>query len=219
MFSWRVRANVDPYFRAVYILEFITVLAMLAGMPLAWWESTDSYNVFNLLDVSADQLRNRDPGLLGQPLIVLWLLWPCIFVSGLRSFTGLLVQPVAFRTLALVAWGVALLVLAHFYVNFGDEAASQSTLSPLRDGDIRAGFWLTISLTALLGLLILLENIIRAPVDPFAGQPKASGPVSDAEKLWRGDYVTCPHCGMLNQPEARSCYNCRNLIFDFGPDD
>jgi RNA polymerase-binding transcription factor DksA len=39
--------------------------------------------------------------------------------------------------------------------------------------------------------------------------------VTDAERLWKGDYQTCPHCGMLNEPGARTCYNCQNLLFSF----
>ena len=91
--------------------------------------------------------------------------------------------------------------------------------SPLKDGVIDSGFWLTGSSTALLGGLIIAEGLIKPQDDPFAGQPPSSGPVDDAARIWEGDYQTCPFCGMLNDPQARKCYNCNNLLFNLMQND
>ncbi len=213
MFNWRKRDyNLDHYFRAVYIMQYIAVWAVLAGFFLIWWDAEEPRTLLHLLKRSLDLVRNRDPHVIGQPLVVLWLLWPVFFVEVLRGFTGLLVQPVAYRRLALVAWGAAALALAHFYINFGGELARNS---PLKDGTIGDGFWLTTSSVVILGLLIWVEFMIREPDPLMMRQRPASGAVDDAQRLWEGDYQTCPHCGMINEPEARACYNCRNLLFRF----
>jgi hypothetical protein len=216
VFDWRKRDhNLDPYFRVVYIMQFIAAWAILAGFFLTWWEGDDPQTVFNLLQRSIDLLVDRDPHLIGQPLVVLWLLWPVFFAGMLRAFTGILVQPVSYRTLALVAWIAAMLVLGHFYINFGDELADNS---PLKNGSIGDGFWLTASSVTILGLLILTEFLIREPDPLLVRQRPPSGAVDDAQRIWEGDYQTCPHCGMINEPDARTCYNCRNLLFSFGPE-
>ncbi len=214
MFSREAETNLDPYFRIVYLLEVIAVLATVGGMLLAWWEGQQTFTLFGLLNRSIDELRTRSPHVLAQPLIVLWLVLPSVLVSGLRSITGVLVVPVSYRWLALAVCGVALIALAHFYINFGEDIPDHS---PLKDGTIRAGFWLTTSSTAILALLILSEGAIKPRRDTFA----ASGPtttVDDAERIWRGEYQTCPYCGMLNEPGAKSCTNCHNLLFDFTRD-
>lgn len=217
MFEWKKRDhNLDPVFRTAYIMQFITVWAVLAGFCLPWWNGDDPQTVFHLLNRSLSKLTNRDPSIIGQPLVVLWLLWPVWIVSLLRAATGLLVQPVAYRKLAAIAWVAAMLPLAHFYINFGDDLSANS---PLKDGTIGDGFWLTSLSVVILGLLILVEFVIREPDPIMARQKPPSGAVGEAERLWEGDYQTCPHCGMLNEPGARSCYNCKNLLFDFGPDE
>jgi hypothetical protein len=216
VFSRTLKRNLDPYFRAVYIMQLIAVIAMFAGMFLIWWQGVDSLNAFDLYDRSTAELRDRSPHVLGQPLVVLWFLWPCVVICGLRGFTGVLVTPVAFRTLALLAWFVSLLALGHFYINFGDDLAPAS---PLKDGQIHAGFWLTASSTVILGLLLVVETLIRVrEEDPFLPQQGPTAPVDDAERLWRGEYQTCPYCGMLNEPAAKACYNCHNLLFNFEED-
>ena len=213
MFSWRTKINLDPFFRAAYVMQFIAAAAMLAGLFLPWWEGEVAHNAFDLLNRSFSKLRERDPVVIGEPLVVLWLLWPLLVVSLLRGFTGFLVVPVAFRWLALVAWIPALLALAHFYINFGDSDAAREVLA---GGTIQPGFWLTCSSTVLLGLLILTEFLIKPAEDEFLAQrTQHEGPVNDPHRLWQGDYVTCPHCGMLNEPLARRCYNCKNLLFRF----
>ena len=215
MFSWKIKRNLDPYFRVVYALQFVAVLTTVVGLFLVWWDGGDSgaLTAFDLLSRSTDELQERQLTVLAHPLTVLWLLWPSLVLSGLRSFTGILVAPVWYRRLALAAWVAAALAVAHFYINFGDELAANS---PLKDGTIQAGFWVTGSATAFLGLLILVEGAIRPQDDPWMVQEPVNGsPVEDAERLWRGEYLTCPHCGMLNEPGARSCYNCHNLLFNF----
>jgi len=68
----------------------------------------------------------------------------------------------------------------------------------------------------ILGLLVLVEGTIKEPEKTWAAQGPATGvPVDDAERLWRGDYQACPYCGMLNEPQARTCVNCHNLLFNF----
>lgn len=218
MFSWKVRRNLDPYFRAVYALQLVAVMAVVAGMFLAWWGGThgDHLTAFDILDRSTAELRRRKPTGIAQPLVVLWLLWPFVIVAGLRSFTGMLVTPVWYRRLALAAWLPAVLALAHFYINFGDKLAADS---PLKDGHIQIGFWLTGSSIVILGLLVLVEGMIKARDDTWAAQgPTPGAPVEDAERLWRGDYQACPYCGMLNEPQARTCVNCHNLLFNFRDD-
>jgi hypothetical protein len=213
VFSYKVKQNRDPHYRIVYALEFITVLIALLGLALVWWRGGDTYNAFGLLSRSTAELKERDPNVLGQPLIILWLVWPSILVSGLRSFTGILVTPVSYRMLALSAWIVALGALAHFYINFGMGEISE--LSPLKDGDLQQGFWVTAVPTAILGLLILGESLLKPGKDPFIVKDGPSAPVTDAEKLWRGEYLSCPYCGTLNEPGAKTCYACTNLLFNF----
>jgi hypothetical protein len=65
--------------------------------------------------------------------------------------------------------------------------------------------------------LILSEGAIKPRRDPFAASGPTA-PVDDAERLWRGEYQTCPYCGMMNEPGAKSCYSCHNLLFDFTRD-
>jgi hypothetical protein len=216
VFSWRVKANLDPYYRAVYILQLIAVITVVSGLFLVWWDGVETFTAWHLLDRSLDEIRERSVTVLGQPLVVLWLLWPSVVVSALRSCTGVLVTPVAFRRLALVTWGVSVLVLAHFYVNFGDDIPARS---PLRNGEIQIGFWLTGSSTVILGLLILVEGLIKPKEPIFSVREEVTGPVNDPDRLWRGDYMTCPFCGMLNEPSARSCYNCNNLLFNFSDEE
>lgn len=217
MFDWeKRRRHVDPYWRAVALMQFVTVFAMIAGLFLVWWDSAGpDQNAFDLFDTSLQQLRERDPAIIGQPLVVLWLLWPLIVIGALRGFTGILVTPVSYRVLGWVAWVVAMLVLAHFLINYGSELSEDS---PLKNGSIGIGFWLTGSSTAIMGALLGMETIIRPVPDPLVGPPVAGGPVDDAERLWTGDYQTCPFCGMLNDPKARKCYNCNNLLFNFSDD-
>ena len=210
MFSWKQKSDLDPYFRIVYALQLAAVVATFAGMFLIWWEGIERMTALDLLGRTTDEIERRSPQLLGQPLMVLWLLWPSVVVSGLRSFTGILVTPVSCRRLALAAWLAAMAAIIHFYISLGEDAAA----SPLREGEIRPGFWLTGSATVLLGLLLLVEGLIK-PREAFFRMDEPAQPVSDAESLWRGDYLTCPYCGMLNHPQAKTCYNCRNLLFNF----
>ncbi len=216
MFEFKVKRNLDPYFRAVYIMQLIAVIAITAGLFLVWWDGhMSTLTALDILDQSTVELRARNPRVIGQPLMVLWALLPCIVIGGLRAITGVLVTPVWYRRLALVAWGLALLALAHFYVNYGSELDEHS---PLKEGSIGIGFWLTTSSTVILGLLILAEYVIREPDRTWMVQGPSGGPVQDAERLWRGEYLTCPHCGMLNDLDAKACYNCKNLLFSFHDD-
>jgi hypothetical protein len=212
VFSYKFKQNRDPHYRVAYTLQFITVIVAVIGLALVWWRGSDTYNAFGLLGRSTAELKERSPNTLGQPLIILWLRWPSIVISGMRSFTGILVTPVSYRMLALAAWIIALGALAHFYINFGGGDIPER--SPLKDGTLQAGFWVTAVPTLLLGLLILSESLLKPNKDPFLTQPPAA-PVVDAERLWRGDYTSCPVCGTLNEPSAKTCYNCRYLLFNF----
>lgn len=212
MFDWQNRRqNVDPLYRAVYLVQFVLMIAAFAGLFLVWWRSTGAdQNAFDLLGDSIEKLSERDPTIIGQPLILLWLLLPLMAISAMRGFTGLLVTPVSYRVFAWISWVVAMLVLAHFLINFGSELSEDS---PLKDGRIGIGFWVSGGAITLLGAMLTAETLIHPPEDPLAGKPVAGGPVEDAQRLWEGDYQTCPHCGMLNEPKARKCYNCNNLLF------
>jgi hypothetical protein len=132
-------------------------------------------------------------------------------VSVLRGATGVLVAPVSYRVLVFVFWVLAALGLGHFYINFSGDLPDYSTLAA---GTLRPGFWLTGSSCIILGLLILTESLIR-PYDDMLAVVEEPRPVDDAERLWRGDYQICPYCGTLNEPDARACYSCRNLLFNF----
>lgn len=214
MFNWQARRqNLDPTFRAVYALQFGAALALLAGLFLVWWQSTvGDETAFDLLERSLSMLRARDPNLIGQPLIGLWLIAPALLIGLLRGLTGLLVTPVSYRILALVACGALFFALAHYWISFGSTLEEHA---PLKDGRIGIGFWLSGAAAAILLLLLLTEGLIRPTEDPFRGQRETGGPVDDVERLWQGDYQTCPHCGMLNQPGARRCFQCNNLLFSF----
>ncbi len=139
---------------------------------------------------------------------MLWLLWPSVVVLGLRSFTGILVAPVSYRWLAMIAWLAAMGAVAHLGVY------AEGTLSPLDEGHIQPGFWLTALATAALGVLLVVEGLIKPREVIRSPNDRAPAEV-DAESLWRGEYITCPFCGALNSPNAKKCYNCRILLFDF----
>jgi len=214
VFSWKIKdeRNLLPYFRVVHFLQLVAVGAMVTGLFLVWWKDGDSLSGFRLLDKSITRLLNRDVAGMGHPLLILWLLWPVVIVTGLRAAIGLMVPPVSFGWLGLVMWVLAALALVHFYVTFGDDLPDYS---PLDDGSIRVGYCLTVMAVGLLGALLLIETRIRQPEDPWASQGVVrGGPVDDARRLWEGAYQTCPHCGMLNEPGARTCFNCQNLLFD-----
>jgi hypothetical protein len=213
VFAWKSKRNLDPIYRVVYTLQFAAVLVSLAGLFLAWWTGDRAWNAFNLMDHSRDKFAHREPDAIVDPLMVVWFIWPSLVVSGLRGFTGMLVAPVTYHRLALVACLLAVLVLGHFYVSFGDDLDDNS---PLAEGSIQAGFWVTGLSSLVLGLLLLTEFAIKPPKeDLFVSSRTDNGPVNDAERLWRGDFLTCPYCGMLNEPKSRRCFNCHNLLFDF----
>ncbi|MBN1200667.1 MAG: hypothetical protein JXJ20_02305 [Anaerolineae bacterium] len=212
MFTPKPKRNLVPYYRALYCLQLVAVGAILAGMFLDWWAGSRTVNAFWLLNRGTRELREHDPNMVIQPLLVLWLLVPMVLISGLRSFTGILVTPVSYQRLALLAWGAGLLALGHFYISFSDELPYNS---PLDAGEIQPGFWLTGTSSTILGLLILAEYLFHPRRDRFLPADGPAAPVDDAERLWRGDYVSCPYCGMLNEPTAKACYNCNNLLFHF----
>jgi hypothetical protein len=215
VFSWKVRdeSKLVPIFRTVHFLQFVAVITITAGLFLVWWKSDPALTAFDLFGRGITRLKNRNVSGAINPLLVLWLLWPLIVVSLLRAITGLMVAPVSYRWLALLLWGAAVLALAHFFVTYNDRLPENA---PLDAGAIGTGFWLTAMSIVILGPLVALESRIRLPDRPWEQQSTVrGGPVDDAERLWRGDYQTCPHCGTLNEPGARSCYNCQNLLFDF----
>jgi hypothetical protein len=217
VFNWRDETDTRrPYFRAVYLMQLIAVGVMVTGLFLVWWSGANSQTLFDLLNHSLSKLRARKPSVIADPFALLWLLWPLMIVAGLRGFTGILVSPVSYRRLALLLWVPAMMALAHFYVNFGDDLPDNS---PLKIGAIGLGFWLTGSSAVILGLLMLLEGAIKPPDRSYLPRGVPHGAVDDAERLRKGDYQTCPHCGMLNEPDARTCYHCRNLLFSFDRED
>ena len=207
MFERDTGPVLDPYFRAVYLMQIIAVFATLAGMGLAWWRGEVDYSAYRLLNFTLMPLREGDPAVVGQPFLVLWLIVPSLVVSGLRGMTGVIVAPVTLRRLALAVWIVSVLSLVHFIINFGPPATDRAVLGY---GTIQPGFWLTVSSTVILGMLIASEWVIRPPLPREAARP-----LDDAGRIWRGEYQTCPHCGMLNEPDAKACVNCSNLLFNF----
>jgi len=210
MSSRKLNDNLSLYFQAVYALQLAAVVGMFAGMFLIWWEGLDRLTALDLLGQTTGTIAQRSPQILGQPLLVLWLVWPSIVVSGLRSFTGLLVAPVSFRWLAVAAWVAALGAIVHFYISFGGDAGA----SPLHEGEIRPGFWLTALATIALGGLLAVESRLK-PRAAIPGVDDRRQPVTDAESLWRGDYLPCPYCGTLNRRRAKTCCGCGILLFDF----
>jgi hypothetical protein len=215
VFTWKVKdeSRLVPIFRTVFFLQLVAVMVIAAGLFLVWWKNGESLSALDLMHKSISRLLKRDVSGTSQPLLVLWLLCPVLIIAGLRAFTGMLVAPVSYHWLALVAWVAAVLALAHFELTFGSGLPDNS---PLEEGKIGIGYWLTGAGVLCLGLLLTVEARIKLPDIPWATQgPVRGGPVDDAERLWQGDYQTCPHCGMLNEPGARTCYNCQNLLFDF----
>jgi hypothetical protein len=216
VFSWKVKdeSKLVPIFRTVHFLQLVAVITITTSLFLVWWKSDPTMTAFDLFGRGITRLKNRDVSGAINPLLVLWLLWPLIVAALLRAITGMIVAPVSYRVLALLLWGAAMLALVHFFVTFGSSPLPEN--SPLDAGAVGPGFWLTGLALVILGLLLAFETRIKLPDRPWAQQgPVRSGPVDDAERLWRGDYQTCPHCGMLNEPGARTCYNCQNLLFDF----
>jgi hypothetical protein len=215
VFSWKVKdeRRLVPIFRTVFVLQLAAVITIIAGLFLVWWDGDESLSALDLLNKGISRLLERNVTGASQPLLVLWLLCPVVIIAGLRAITGILVAPVSYYWLAMVAWGAALAALAHFWITFGGDLPDNS---PLEEGAIGTGYWLTSAAVFILGLLLTVEARIKLPDNPWATQgPVRGGPVDDAERLWHGDYQTCPHCGMLNEPGSRTCYNCQNLLFDF----
>ncbi len=215
MFGWKSRGGaVEPVFRRVYALEAVAALAMLAGFALVWWQGHDPETAFNLFDRGSRELRHRDPRFVFQPLLVLWLMWPSLVISGVRGLTGIVVQPVSFRWLAQTMWGISVLPLVHFYLNYRESIPE---FSPLQDGSIGTGFWITGGAVILLGGALLIESLIHEPED-WGAPPPVTLPADEAQVLWDGKYLACPVCGMLNDPQARTCASCRSLLFNFEPE-
>jgi len=48
----------------------------------------DSLSGFGLLDKSITRLLDRDVAGVSHPLLVLWLLWPVVIITGLRRRSG-----------------------------------------------------------------------------------------------------------------------------------
>lgn len=215
MFGWKEeQKSIDPLFRRVYALQLVAVIGIWAGLFFIWWDAPEPLTIWRLLERSTRELRRIDPRFLAQPLLLLWLLWPSLLLSSARSLTGLLVQPVSFRWLALSLWVVSMLPLIHYYINYGGETISEH--SPLKDGVIGDGFWVTGVASVALGVLLFIETLIREP-EVFPVRQPLGGAVQDAEALWQGKYLACPVCGTLNEPNARVCHDCKSLLFR--PDD
>jgi hypothetical protein len=215
VFSWKVKdeSKLVPIFRTVFLLQLAAAITITAGLFLVWWDSEESLSALDLLNKSIARLLERNVTGASHPLLVLWLLCPIVVITMLRAITGILVAPVSYHWLAMITWGAALLALVHFWITFGGDLPDNS---PLEEGTLGGGYWLDGAAIVILGLLLTAEARIRLPDNPWATQgPVHGGPVADAERLWRGDYQTCPHCGMLNEPGSRTCYNCQNLLFDF----
>jgi len=205
----------DPYFRAVHLMQLIMVVIIIAGLIFHWWEgAAKTFSGFGLMSQGLKPLLDIDPDVLGQPLLTLWLLWPAIVIAGMRGVAGVLVTPVSFRLLSLVALLIGAGAVGHFYINFG--VGTLPDASPLPQGEIQIGFWISTIATVGAILLTLVEYIIQPHYDPFAKPLQASPtPVTDPERLWQGDYKSCPYCGTLNEPGAKACYGCHNLLFNF----
>ncbi len=167
------KSTLDPYFRIAYFLQVVAAGAMAAGMFLTWWGggTGDSLTGFDILSRSVDRLRGRSPLVVLEPLFMLWFAGPVIVVSLLRGMTGILVVPVWYRKVAFATWALAAFALAHFFINYGHNLASSS---PLKDGNIRPGFWLTTSSAMILGVLILTESLIREPDRPGLSRSRST---------------------------------------------
>lgn len=217
MFDWKQQVHnawMTRYVRLLHAMQLVAVGCMIAGFFLVWWDARDPQSYWDLLNRSTHELRARDPNFIGQPLMVLWFLWPVLIASTLRGLTGILVTPVWYRRLALVAWVLALLSLGHYYINWGEDLPERS---PLRDGVIGIGFWLTLSSAAILGVLILAEWFFRDPDEGtiFAAQETVRNQDEATAKgpAWQDEFVTCPYCGMLNDRRAEACMSCGNVLF------
>ncbi len=204
--------NRENTLKAVYMLQLVAAISMLLGLCLSWWESgSHHYTALRLFQRSFDLLEEHSVSPLFQPTLALWLLLPVMIGSVLRGATGMIVPFVSFGRQMLVFWFIAMLVLIHFYISFGAE---QRDIQPsLADGSIDIGYWLTSTSTILLGVALITEQVLTPRLDKWLHKGVIK-PVTD-DQLWAGAYRSCPYCGMLNDPKAKSCYNCRNLLFNF----
>ena len=86
MFSRRQNESLGRRFQLVYILQLCAVVAIFIGMFLIWWEGVDRLTALDLLGRTTGDIERRNPQILGQPLIVLWLL--AVVAAELHRHTG-----------------------------------------------------------------------------------------------------------------------------------
>lgn len=196
--------------RAIYALQLAAALVAFGCTFAVWWRGPVAFTLWELLSRTLAQLEARSPDLLGQPLITLWLLLPAAGVGVLRGMAGALVAPVGYFRLAIAAVLAAVFALAHFYVAFGRGAPADSALA---EGAVRPGYGLAVAANGLLALLVAAELLARPRRRRFEPRERVHGLVDDLERLRRGDFRACPHCGAANEPAARRCGRCTMLLF------
>ncbi|NLX08639.1 MAG: hypothetical protein GXY36_03200 [Chloroflexi bacterium] len=196
--------------RVVYLLQLAAVLTMAVGMTLVWWQDTGTLTALDLLERSTRELQERSGRVIGQPLLVLWLLVPVIIVAASRSVAGLLVTPVSLWWLALATWLLALLAVSHFLIAFGGELPAEAPLLP---GTIQPGYWLTALAVIALGVLLVGEVVFRPRrVDRFMTPPPKVSLVEPEPVEEESRYINCPYCGALNVHDASVCLQCQNVL-------
>lgn len=175
------------YLRLTYSLQIIAALNLLLTIFLPWHTHTRS--AASLLY----QIINRADGPLGiWGLISPWWLLVFLVVAGLAGLFRGLMGVVERRRVGLLAAahllaGLALLSLLWFYAAAGEWRARFGT-----EAHLQIGFWLAVTSTSLLALLLWIETSLPADQRPAR--------------------IPCPNCGQLNHRQARRCAHCGLLI-------
>ncbi|MCB9436182.1 MAG: zinc ribbon domain-containing protein [Anaerolineales bacterium] len=189
------------YRQLTYALQLIASLNVLVALFLPWHTEHG-----NALELMQRPLEGTLPYSLVSPWVLLWGLPLIGLVSLLRGASGIFDAHAPGRTWAIRTSLLAAIVMGWYYLIFGSEADSLNII-----GEIRFGYWLTVSSLLLLTLLILTEWLLPEYDPHLAHLAKLTH--DDPERIWEGHYRVCPYCGSPNDPENRRCSFCGITLF------
>lgn len=190
------------YHQLTYGLQFIAALNVLVALFLPW--HTEHGTALELMQRPLENFHF--PYSLFSPWVLLWGLPPVALVSLLRGASGIFDGQAMGRWLVIRLSFAASIAMSWYYLIFGAEVDSLNII-----GQIRFGYWLTVSSLVILTLLILTEWLLPQH-DPHLVHLTQLAE-DDPERLWEGHYRACPYCGSPNDPQSRRCSFCGIVLF------